>query len=306
MLILLWEPNFTPLVLEESRPLEGTSELDIRMASIHTTDSQTIAEEESDDDDSSSVYGKTIKRIIQRAQSIPSHRHSSMPPPSFFNSARSQAHGRSLRIPSIEGPHDCSSEVINLERQSIDTNDPRYLMVENRSLYSMNQYPQSLGNYHIELASQCGTSYMGDDNIELSSITENHTFDLFSAPKSSGLLHSNRVHAPVYQKRFHSHSVDGNIGAGFPHMNRHDLDSEHNDDLDSNSSDDSQPDMNTIWSWKNLKREFKLTQSEKLFHLYQAKLQHSFFVALLILNIIFYTGAIISHLVSKHIVDNCE
>lgn len=56
----------------------------------------------------------------------------------------------------------------------------------------------------------------------------------------------------------------------------------------------------TDWSWKSLKREFRLSHSESLFHLYQAKLQHSFFVASLILNIIFNVGAIISYTMSKY------
>jgi len=54
------------------------------------------------------------------------------------------------------------------------------------------------------------------------------------------------------------------------------------------------------WSWRNLKREFKLSHSEDLFHLYQAKLQQSFFVALLILNIIFNLGAVFSYTLSKY------
>lgn len=78
------------------------------------------------------------------------------------------------------------------------------------------------------------------------------------------------------------------------------------DDLESESSNDSRNhDLDTKWSWKSLKREFKLSHSESLFHLYQAKLQHSFFVALLILNIIFYSGSIFSHSLSHFLVDRC-
>lgn len=78
------------------------------------------------------------------------------------------------------------------------------------------------------------------------------------------------------------------------------------DDLESETSNDSRNhDLDTKWSWKSLKREFKLSHSESLFHLYQAKLQHSFFVALLILNLIFYSGAIISHSLSQFLVDRC-
>lgn len=65
----------------------------------------------------------------------------------------------------------------------------------------------------------------------------------------------------------------------------------------SNSTDG---DLSSKWSWRNLKREFKLSHSESLFHLYQAKLQHSFFVASLILNIIFNLGAIVSYALSKY------
>lgn len=58
-------------------------------------------------------------------------------------------------------------------------------------------------------------------------------------------------------------------------------------------------DVNSKWSWKDLRREFKLTHSESLFHTYQARLQQSFFVVLLILNIIFNAGAVIVYLLSR-------
>lgn len=70
---------------------------------------------------------------------------------------------------------------------------------------------------------------------------------------------------------------------------------------DGNASDASDSnDINSKWSWRKLRKEFKTTQTESLFHLYQAKLQQSFFVALLILNIIFNLGAVISYLLSKY------
>lgn len=66
------------------------------------------------------------------------------------------------------------------------------------------------------------------------------------------------------------------------------------------SSDTSDPDLNSKWSFWNLRKEFKQSHSENLFHLFQAKLQQSFFNALLILNIIFNLGAVISYAISKY------
>lgn len=257
-----------------------------------------LEDEEPDDDDHSSDYGKTIKRIIQRAQSIPSNRLLVHPPPSFFNQNQRVS---LLNSPRLRAPHlDRISITLSHDRQSFDA-----VGVENRSTYSFNDYPSSFMNYNTDVGSQYETSFMGDDNIEISSITENNTFDLFSAaPKQRGLLNSNRAQA-LYQRRCQSRSVDGNINYR-ERRQQQDFESELADDQESSSSEDSQPDLNTIWSWKNLKREFRLTQSENLFHLYQAKLQHSFFVALLILNIIFYTGAIVTHFLSQHIVDRCK
>lgn len=69
-------------------------------------------------------------------------------------------------------------------------------------------------------------------------------------------------------------------------------------DKDSQQEAEDAHELNSKWSWKNLMYEFKLAHSENLFHVYQAKLQHGFFVALLILNIILNLGACISHIVS--------
>lgn len=98
-----------------------------------------------------------------------------------------------------------------------------------------------------------------------------------------------RLSSAVHMLRFRSHSAQSATDSSGVHENNN------------NAGDElSEPDLNTKWSWKNLKREFKLTHSEDLFHLYQAKLQHSFFVALLILNIIFNMGAIFSYAISKY------
>lgn len=302
------------------------------MTSIPTPSSPLADEDfDDDDDDSSSVYGKTIKRIIQRAQSIPNQNNSStLPVPSFFSQSRQSTLLRRSRAPISKSQQTTPNDepqyspgpariAASQDRQSISTVDQLQQMHnyaqpsgETRSMYSIYEYAPSLANYHLDLASQCETSFMGDDNIELSSMTENHTFDLFSAPRGTGLLESNRARVPLYQRRYNSRSVDGIANCNIADLNtqyivdKSESDERNDDDSSSESSQDSQPDMNMIWSWKSLKREFKLTQSENLFHLYQAKLQHSFFVALLILNTIFYICAIISHMISQHIVDNCK
>lgn len=41
------------------------------------------------------------------------------------------------------------------------------------------------------------------------------------------------------------------------------------------------------WSWKSLRQEFQTRDSQKLFDKYQTRLQHSFFVVLLLMNIVF-------------------
>lgn len=163
---------------------------------------------------------------------------------------------------------------------------------ESRSIYSINEFTSSTrNNYHLETRSatpQFETSFVTCEN-ELS-ITDNQPFD-FELPTVEEQTNkpppfARRYFTPYFGQNDQDYGIDHQSG-----------------DL----SDSSEPDLNTKWSWKNLKREFRLSHSESLFHLYQAKLQHSFFVALLILNIIFNLGAIMSYYLSKfHEMNLCK
>jgi hypothetical protein len=53
------------------------------------------------------------------------------------------------------------------------------------------------------------------------------------------------------------------------------------------------------WSWKSLKKEFKAKDVGKMFNKYQARLQHTFFMVLLLLNIFFNVIAIIVYFFDK-------
>lgn len=146
---------------------------------------------------------------------------------------------------------------------------------ESRSVYSVNEFASSPTNQ--ERPSQFETSFGGFEN-ELSS-TDNQGFE-FALPTDK-----EETKAPAFARRYFTPE--------FNHDYQQDLQS-------GDQSDSTEPDLNTKWSWKSLKQEFRLSHSESLFHLYQAKLQHSFFVALLILNIIFNLGAIISYSLTKY------
>lgn len=61
----------------------------------------------------------------------------------------------------------------------------------------------------------------------------------------------------------------------------------------SKNSDDQGSEDDQSWSWMYLKSEFNRKNSEKLFRKYQARLQHNFFMVLLILNIVFNVIAIV-------------
>lgn len=61
----------------------------------------------------------------------------------------------------------------------------------------------------------------------------------------------------------------------------------------SNDSEDQGSEDDQSWSWMFLKSEFNRKDSEKLFHKYQGRLQHNFFMVLLILNIVFNVIAIV-------------
>ncbi|XP_054166126.1 uncharacterized protein LOC128963637 [Oppia nitens] len=53
------------------------------------------------------------------------------------------------------------------------------------------------------------------------------------------------------------------------------------------------------WSWKSLKKEFKAKDVGKMFLKYQSRLQHTFFMVLLTLNILFDIIAIIVYFFDK-------
>lgn len=226
-----------------------------------------IAEEIDDDKESSStVYIQTIKRLIQRTQRVPelSTSATSQSFPSATTSRRNQSQDKSSLAKR-------DNDYLGVELANLN--------VENRSLYSLNEYsstnnPQRFDDRASQFEFQC------DNDI---SSTDAQAFE-FVLPSNEE--HTNR-HPPPFARRY------------FPSIgtNNH---FDQQDRLSGDLSDSSEPDLDTKWSWKSLKREFRLSHSESLFHLYQAKLQHSFFVALLILNIIFNIGAIISYLASVY------
>ena len=72
---------------------------------------------------------------------------------------------------------------------------------------------------------------------------------------------------------------------------------ERNNSLISNYSNYSSE--NERWSWKALKKEFKAKDVVKMFVKYQARLQHTFFMVLLLLNIFFNITAIVLYFVDK-------
>lgn len=49
------------------------------------------------------------------------------------------------------------------------------------------------------------------------------------------------------------------------------------------------------WSWKHLRNEFEAKDAEMLFKKYQIRLQHNFFMVVLMLNIFFNTVAIFAY-----------
>src|SRR5215469_12000484 len=51
------------------------------------------------------------------------------------------------------------------------------------------------------------------------------------------------------------------------------------------------------WSWKTLREQFQTKESEQLFEKYQTRLQHSFFLVFLVLNLILNTLGIINYFI---------
>lgn len=353
---------------------------------------------EPDDSSSSSLYGRTIRRLLQRAQSVPSTRSFTIPshlnqqlaasprPPARiqrFSTQRSPDATPRVSLDQLSVLRGASSvnetpsgleSADEFDRLSVNTlRHRRNSFQGSKSNYSMNEFGSLNFNSFDRTSLEFGeTSFLGDDNmIELSSLTETNTFDLFtnnqlSSNRQQHQAQLRRSRGALLCRRLFSHSADvlfdpSEIGASSSigpdegsainnspltnkHNNRNHLRSRsarpqscqssplstdmppnpfdphpasshhpnhyhnHNYELDSETSSSSaQHDQSgPNWGWKNLKREFKLSHSENLFHLYQAKLQHSFFVALLILMIIFYSGAVLSHAMSQLLVDRCK
>lgn len=229
--------------------------------------------EEPDDDASSVRYVRNIKRIMEKTQ--PHNFEPKMTQPVSASLIRQQQLRATLTSP--------SDHTIGLHSLDGPNRQHYYLNPENRSLYSLNEYASS-SFYHMQQldrpsSGQFETSFATYD-IDHSD-TDNQAFE-FVLPSNEE--QNNR--APLYAGRYFSNNTAESL-------RDHD---HHSNDL----SESSEPDLNSNWSWKNLKREFRLSHSESLFHLYQAKLQHSFFVALLILNIIFNLGAILPYAISKY------
>lgn len=240
-----------------------------------------IAEEPIDDDASSVRYVRNIKRIMEKTQTrIPFEPRPIQP----LHPSASFIRQQQLKA-ALSSPADYSVGLHSLD-DSFYSNLQHHLNSENRSLCSMNEYASSsfYQLHHLDRPSsgQFETSFATYD-IDHSD-TDNQPFE-FVLP-SNGEEQTNKP--PLYARRYFT-SMDAMRDQDYGH-----------DHQSAELSESSEADLNSKWSWKNLKREFRLSHSESLFHLYQAKLQHSFFVALLILNIIFNLGAIIPYAISKY------
>lgn len=232
-----------------------------------------VAEEIDNDESSSTAYVQTIKRIIQRTQRLPEL--------STITTSQSLPPTQTARARAIQ------------DRGAIypnSTRDPEYLNVvdfsylnpDNRSLHSSNEHHSDNVQRFDDRTSQFETSFVTFDNDISSTDAQAFEFILPNSDDDGGACKN----PPPFARRYFPSSMASN---------QHEQDR-----LSGDLSDSSEPDLNTKWSWKSLKREFRLSHSESLFHLYQAKLQHSFFVALLILNIIFNFGAIVSYIASVY------
>lgn len=233
-----------------------------------------IAEEVDNDElSSSAAYVQTIKRIIQRTQRIPEL--------STITTSQSLPFAQTARARTVQD-RGAVYPTSSRDSEFLSAVDFGYLNPENRSLYSLNEFVSSNNAPRFDdRGNQLETSFVTCDNDI--STTDAQAFEFVLSNSDDGTYKN----PPPFARRYfassmgsHQHEQDGLSGDGL--------------------SDSSEPDLNTKWSWKSLKREFRLSHSESLFHLYQAKLQHSFFVALLILNIIFNFGAIVSYLASVY------
>lgn len=234
-----------------------------------------------DDGDTSSIYVRTIKRIIQRTRSTPPTTRLA-----FTSVRRRKSSHEDIELAEIRDDdydeHSIVASTTDQQPRGGQQHQPNHNQYETKSLYSASQISMPMYDFVPSINNYDMMSDMSTDNLP---------FD-FVMP-SAGDEH--RRKPPPFARRYFNRVSDSGIdGYTDAYVQEH---QSHHSGAD--LSESSEPDLNTKWSWKNLKREFKLTHSESLFHLYQAKLQHSFFVALLILNIIFNLGAIISYLLGK-------
>lgn len=226
-----------------------------------------------DDGDTSSIYVRTIKRIIQRTRSTPPTSRLA-----FTSIRRRRSSNEDIELAEIQDENSFDGTTTNniFFDQLINSTGRQHPHYETKSLYSASNLSMPT-IYHI-------------NQYDMTSSTDNLPFD-FVLPSAE----DQRKKPPPFARRYFARVSDSGIdGYTDAYVQEH-----HSHHSGADLSESSEPDLETKWSWKNLKREFKLTHSETLFHLYQAKLQHSFFVALLILNIIFNLGAIISYLFGK-------
>lgn len=244
-----------------------------------------------EEDSTSSAYARAIKRIISRTQSV---RRAPSPPVLLRPGRRANPNpGPELERHSLDGRFG-GGQPWGVSRPHAGARSS----LDSRSLYSLNEFPSTSNQVdgagperppssqqHHE------TSFVGGqfDQYELSS-TDNQAFE-FEMPSYALDDHSK---PPPFARRYFVQGADQRRT-----LNAH-SEQDYQDHHSGDQSDSSEHDLNTKWSWRSLKEEFKLSHSESLFHLYQAKLQHSFFVALLMLNIIFNAGAIISYAFSKY------
>lgn len=238
--------------------------------------------EEPDDDASSVRYVRNIKRIMEKTkQRAPdpktTHLQNSTANPAYLQQARAF----------LAAPTEHTIGVHSLDGAFLGC-PQHHLNPENRSLYSLNEYASSSFYQVHQLdrpsSGQFETSFTTYDIDQ--SDTDNQPFE-FVLPS----IEEQTNKSPPFARRYFSNSDT----------------LRDQDHQSADMSDSSEADLDSKWSWKNLKREFRLSHSESLFHLYQAKLQHSFFVALLILNIIINLGAIIPYTISKyHEINLCK
>lgn len=266
---------------------------------MHHRSQLSTMDEADDDDDSSSAYGRAIKRIISKTRPALEFK---------LNSSNNLSSSAPYSSSNYMNDYTISGSINDQETISMDMN--QYFSqqdFENRSIYSINESEiDPLSPNHIllqRLNRQFDTSFTNNSlSHDFSASHYNNSNNLNDDATSISSPYKRSPRCGTLSRRYSFNPKD------LPSHNRkHQENSQQhlNDYQDKlgapdHVSEHSVNDLDTKWSWRSLKREFKLSQAESLFHLYQAKLQQSFFVALLILNIIFNLGAIGSYMISKY------